>query len=75
MGDGISDLVARGEASDEECEDAVFRLIDQGGGVITWWPGGKHHDAIVRLNRQGKVNLKDVSGSQETMYEVRRADP
>lgn len=73
MGDGVSDLVARGEASDEECEAAVLAAIDQRG-VITWWPGGRHHSAICRLRDRGEVALEDCSTSQETVFEVRRAD-
>ena len=72
MGDGVSDLVRRGEASDQECEAAVLRLLDQGGGVFTWWPGGRHHSAVLRLRDRGVVRLEDVSESQETRYEVWR---
>ena len=71
MGDGVSDMVARGEASDEECEAVVRENIRRGGGVITWWPGGRHHSAICRMRARGEVTLTDVSGTQETKYEVR----
>lgn len=74
MGGGISDLIARGEASDDECEAAVLYAI-RASGCITWWPGGRHHSAIVRLKNRGVVQLTDVSGSQETKFEVRLAEP
>jgi hypothetical protein len=74
MGDGVSDLVARGEASEAECEAVVRDNIERGGGVITWWPGGRHHAAICRMKERGEVTLTNVSGSQETKFEVRLAE-
>ena len=70
MGDGVSDLVARGEASDEECEEVIRDNLRRGGGTIVWWPGGRHHAAICRMIKRGELELRDVSGSQETKFEV-----
>ncbi len=42
-------------------------------GVITWWPGGPSHNAICKLLDDGEMTSRDVSGSQETKYEIRFA--
>lgn len=70
MGDGISDLVSRGEASDEECDAAVMQMLEGNNGTFVWWPGGRHHNAVCRLNRQGKLRLVDISDTQETKFQV-----
>lgn len=70
MGDGVSDLARRDE-DPEGAEERVRQAIRDGGGVITWWPGGHSHDAVLRLRSAGEVVLEDVSGTQETKYEVR----
>lgn len=72
VSDEILDAVAEVKAKHEKEENTILDMIDQGGGVIIWWPGGKHHDTIIRLEERGKINLKDVSGSQETKFEVRK---
>ena len=75
MGDGVSDLIARGEASDEECEAAVLQEIQKADGVITWWPGGRHHGAICRLRDKGLIRLVDASGFQEPKFLVYLKEP
>lgn len=52
-------------------EHEILDAIDEVG-VITWWPGGASHDAIVSLCKNGVVEVEDCSTSQETVFEVRR---
>jgi len=53
-------------------EQEILTAVDESG-VITWWPGGKSHDAVASLINQGVLVAEDCSTSQETAYEVRRA--
>jgi len=53
-------------------EREILGAIDEVG-VITWWPGGASHGAIVSLHEKGVVEVEDCSTSQETVFEVRRA--
>lgn len=74
MGDGVSDLSLREELPLEELEELVRNNIRAGNGCIVWWPGGRHHYAICSLLQKGEVEKTDVSGSQETKFEIRFAE-
>ena len=70
MGDGVSDLVARGEASDKDCDEAVRKMINDRDGSVVWWPGGRHHSAVLRMRDRGEIKLENISEPQETKYRL-----